>query len=308
MVFWNRPDPKRIDIWGAMPKGRKGLEWGDLYFANALSAELSRLGFKTAVRTREQWNKGTNAGTVLVLRGRYPVRLKRLPGRRYFLWVISHPDDITIEEYDQYDYVFFASKKLREALGGKIKPPSGVLLQCADAHVMTAGDPDPEKQYELLFVGNSRQVYRKILKDLEPPQYRLTVIGSHWDAFPVSRYVEKTFIPYEELGSVYRSAKILLNDHWDDMRKWGIVSNRVFDALAAGAFVLSDDMPEIRELFGDAVATYREPEDLRGSVRYWMEHEDEKIERIERGRRIVLASHTFCQRAEKIAEVLKELS
>ena len=46
----------------------------------------------------------------------------------------------------------------------------------------------------------------------------------------------------------------MLNDHWDTMRAWGFVSNRIFDVLACGTPVISDHLPEIEELFDGAVA------------------------------------------------------
>ena len=96
-------------------------------------------------------------------------------------------------------------------------------------------------------MGNSRQVYRKILKDLLPTDYKLTVIGRHWENYPVQEYVVQPYISNEEVGQAYYDATILLNDHWDDMKEQGVISNRIFDALAAGAFVISDYMDEIEE-------------------------------------------------------------
>ena len=46
----------------------------------------------------------------------------------------------------------------------------------------------------------------------------------------------------------------------------GIVSNRVYDALACGALVVSDHLPELAQRFGDAVVTYRTREQLHASV------------------------------------------
>ena len=74
------------------------------------------------------------------------------------------------------------------------------------------------------------------------------------------------FVPNDELATVYSSVGVLLNDHWDTMRNWGIVSNRLFDALACGTPIVSDHLPELSELFGDAVSTYRDAEELRQAV------------------------------------------
>ena len=56
------------------------------------------------------------------------------------------------------------------------------------------------------------------------------------------RFVKGEGIPNHELARYYSSAAIVLNDHWDDMRAEGFISNRLYDALACGAFVISDHL------------------------------------------------------------------
>ena len=58
---------------------------------------------------------------------------------------------------------------------------------------------------------------------------------------------------------------MVLADHWPDMAAGGFVANRVFDAVAAGARVVSDDVPGLGALFGDAVRVARTADDLRAA-------------------------------------------
>ena len=69
-------------------------------------------------------------------------------------------------------------------------------------------------------------------------------------------------MPNENVAGIYRSAGVVLNDHWHDMAKHGFLSNRLFDAAASGARVVSDDVAGINEVFGEAVAVYRTPSEL----------------------------------------------
>jgi spore maturation protein CgeB len=46
------------------------------------------------------------------------------------------------------------------------------------------------------------------------------------------------------------------------MRDYGFISNRLFDAVASGARVISDDVVGLRDVFGDTVQVYETPEDL----------------------------------------------
>ena len=46
----------------------------------------------------------------------------------------------------------------------------------------------------------------------------------------------------------------MLADHWDDMREHGFISNRIYDALACGAVVVSDDVAGLDGRFGRGCA------------------------------------------------------
>ena len=181
-----------------------------------------------------------------------------------------------------------------------------MLLQCADPDVMksTAG----EKKYDLLFIGNSRRVYRQIVQDALTLDYPLTIYGRHWEAFEeAQKCVREPYMPNDQVGQAYRDAKIVLNDHWDDMKETGIVSNRLFDALAAEAFIISDEMPEIAEVFEGTVVTYKDCKDLKEKVDYYMEHPKEAEKLAERGHQLVLEKHTFAKRMDKLVQDLSGL-
>lgn len=305
-----------IDICGAMPEDETKKFWGDWHYAAALQTALEQRGYKVNVLTREHWYDTTFAATVLVLRGVKKYYPSAAGESKFIMWNISHPDAVSVEEYNMYDYVFFASDKLHQKLAAEIKPQSGVLLQCVDPSVMSKVEDNiedgkellqGEKGPELLFVGNSRHVYRQILKDLLPTKHELHVYGRHWEEFPVQEYVVEDYLDNAKVGQAYHGAEILLNDHWADMRENGIISNRIFDALAAGGFVISDDMPEIQALFQGAVVTYQNREDLAEKIDYYLSHKEERRRKAGQGQEIVLKAHTFANRAEQIAEVIEQI-
>lgn len=297
-------DEHMIDICGAMPDNDTKKFWGDQHFAVSMKKYFERLGYRANVVSRDEWYKKSKAKYIIVLRGTKAYYPSQNDGRVYLMWNISHPENISAEEYNLYDYVFFASAKLKEEVGSRITPKSSVLLQCVDEEVMTFEETE-KKEYELLFVGNSRRVYRQILKDLLPTQHNLSVFGRHWEEFPVQQYVVKDYIENEKLGQAYHDAKILLNDHWDDMKEYGIISNRIFDALAVGAFVISDYLPEIKEEFGEAVVTYQTKEELREKIDYYLKNDKERQCIALKGRAIVLEKHTFAIRCDEIVKVME---
>ncbi|MEA2310435.1 MAG: hypothetical protein QOE28_403, partial [Solirubrobacteraceae bacterium] len=105
-----------------------------------------------------------------------------------------------------------------------------------------------------------------------------------------------------ELPRLYSSAAIVLNDHWPDMRAAGFISNRVFDALACGAFVVSDPVEGLREELGDAVET--DIGDLQRTFDRWLADPAERRRRAAAGREIVLRHHTADVRAGELLELL----
>ncbi len=296
-------DERLVDICGAMPESDAKKNWGDYHYALSMQKEFVKRGYQVNIRPREQWYHKSNAKYIIVLRGSKPYYPSMSDGRKYIMWNISHPEDVTVEEYNLYDYVFFASERMKKEIGPKIHVLSDVLLQCADEEVMSYTETG-RKKYELLFVGNSRGVYRSILKDLLPTKYKLSVYGEGWDGFPVEDYVVSEYLENEKLGQAYHDAEIVLNDHWEDMREYGIISNRIFDVLAAGAFVISDEIPEVAEVFAGSVVSYRGVEDLKEKVQYYMENREERERLVKKGQEIVLSGHTFAYRVDRICEVL----
>ena len=125
-----------------------------------------------------------------------------------------------------------------------------------------------------------------------------------WEEFVDPQLVVARFVPNDRLPIVYSSVGVLLNDHWDTMRGWGFVSNRLFDGLACGTPIVSDHLPAIEDLFGDAVATYRTADDLRGAVDLALDDPVGARRRADAGRDVVVAHHTFTHRATELVDAL----
>ena len=127
-----------------------------------------------------------------------------------------------------------------------------------------------------------------------------------WEEFIDEKYVKDYFIPNEELHKYYSSCKILLNDHWDDMMDEDFPSNRLFDALSCGTFVISDNIPSANSLFEGSIVTYNDENDLKEKINYYLTHDDERIKIAKKGQKIVLENHTFDHRIKKILSKKKK--
>ena len=285
------------------PKWKNVHQWGDYHIALGLKKEFAKKGCDVKLQILPEWdtNNDSDCDVVIVLRGLS--RYKPKNQHYNIMWNISHPDDVGIEEYNQYNYVFIASEPWTQKIRKSVESPVDTLLQCTDPEFFY---PDPSNDYktELLFVGNSRKTFRKIIKDLLPTNKDLSVYGTNWKKFIDKKYIKGEHIPNTELTKAYSSTKILLNDHWDDMRENGFISNRIFDGFAAGAFIISDNIQGAEEVFGDALVTYKNPEELKNLVELLLDNEEVRIKKSTEGCTFVVKNHTFKNRVERILKVI----
>jgi spore maturation protein CgeB len=91
------------------------------------------------------------------------------------------------------------------------------------------------------------------------------------------------------------------------MRTHGFLSNRLYDALASGAFVISDAASGIDDEFDGAVATYTDRNDLRALIDRYLADPEARRAMAETGRNAVLARHTFEHRVERMIELIDQL-
>ena len=278
--------------------------WGDTAFARSLQEEFIRRGWPATVHVAAEATapEALQADVALHLFGSRvpPVR----PGQVSVLWVISHPDRVSSALCAAYDVVFVASESLSKQLAEATSVPVLPLLQATDPARFHPAPDGP--RHEVLFVGNSRGVRRPILDALAPSTHDLAVYGGGWTPklLDPSR-LRGRWIPNEELHRYYSGADIVLSDHWRDMREEGLISNRVFDALASGAFVISDRVLGLDEAFDGAVVTWDLGEDLPALVDYYLARPEERRARAEKGRAAVLERHTFAKRVDAITEVVR---
>ncbi len=209
-------------------------------------------------------------------------------------------------ELDRYDCVLVASRLEAERLSLALEAPVELMPQFTDPEAFFP-EPDGSVAHELLFVGNWRGVFRRVVWDALSAGLRPALYGRGWARLAPGHARAERVSP-DELRRLYSSCGILLADHWDDMRAGGFVANRLYDALACEAFVVCDEVAGIDAELGDAVDTYRGPAELRAKVEHWLAHPDERRQRARRGRELVLERHTAEHRARQLLAAIERLS
>lgn len=240
-------------------------QWGDWHFASSLRVALIKAGYDASVDILPEWYEytGDEYTVNLVLRGLSKFRPN--PKNLNIIWMISHPDMISDNELIGYDHIFVASdyyyKKL-QAIDANIS----VLLQCTDTSLFNLNHTKLDHIDDLIFVGNSRGILRKIVSDSLKCGFRLSIYGGGWEGLVGDKFIKSKYISNRALSQYYFSAKIVLNDHWEDMKKNGFVSNRIYDVIASGGIIISDKVLGADSFFKKYVYTYESLSDLRDTV------------------------------------------
>ena len=281
------------------PDGPAGDVWGDVFFAEDLADALRKLGqvaYVDRFRTRRRPDAKPD-DIVVNLRGfhREDVNANALN----VLWVISHPDWVTVDELQSgYDLIYAASVPWAAKTSVRANVAVKPLLQATNPLRFRPDLQAPRMTSDILFVGKSRNVFRPIVRDAIAAGADLSIFGDGWGQFVPEKYIKADFLDNEQVPGAYGAASIVLNDHWEDMRLEGFLSNRLFDAVGAGARVISDDMAGQSEIFGGSVVEYHSSEQLAemlGSTSIWPDKST-----LRRNAEDVHQSHSFHHRAQTL--------
>lgn len=297
----------RLAVKIGAPDPETAHHWGDFHFANSLVRAMSKQGFVGEVHLLPDWDLPSHQMSDVVIHLRGLSRYRPKPSAVNVLWVISHPEDVTEEEANSFDLVCVASRLLAESWQERLDVPVVYLPQATDALRFGTAQVDEDLLSDVLFVGNTRNQRRVAVDWAVQAGLPLTVYGLGWERkLPRGCWLGRYF-PNDRLGDLYASAKVVLNDHWPDMRRFGIVSNRVLDVLGAGGVVVSDETGGLPELLGDAIPTFRNEQELSKVVGRLLSDASERQALAEQGRGTVLGAHTFEHRAQQLNDLIGAL-
>lgn len=294
MSLLRRSKKQKWAIVTSAPKGEAGRQWGDYWFAQDLADALQAEGVTATVHSRAGANSDARHedDVVVVLRGLRRV-IPNNTNAKWFLWVISHPELIEPGEASQYTRAFAASESWNP--GGELGAFTP-LLQATNVDRFVPVD-QPAKS-EVLFVGSTRGQFRPIVRDALAQGIPLSLYGVGWSEFVDPNLIKGEFLENSRLPVAYSNAAIVLNDHHLDMAANGFLSNRLFDAVAAGARVVSDPAMGLAKVFGSSVVEYQSPEHLAEIVA----NPDSYFPDSTTDRERIRQEHSFAARARYLIE------
>lgn len=300
---------RHVAIHIAPPTWEAATTWGDTPFGRDIQKAFERRGWPATVHVHAERDSAPAVRADLSLH----VHGIRVPGVRPWqisvLWIISHPDLVRRDQCLAYDLIGVGSDQFLRYLEGWLGgdgPPLISLHQATDADRFFPEPGGPA--HDILFVGSSRNLRRPFLDALAGTPFDLAVYGRKWSPELLDpRHVRGEWIPNDVLHRYYASAGIVLSDSWADMRDEGFIANRIYDALASGAFVLSEGVPGLDQEFDGSVITFRDREELLDRIEYYLARPGERAALAETGRRAVLARHTFGHRVDAILVAVEPL-
>lgn len=107
-----------------------------------------------------------------------------------------------------------------------------------------------------------------------------------------------------EMPRVFSSSKINLNITMHSIRSG--LSQRIWDILGCGGFLITNYQSEIPEYFtvGEDLECYENTAELLDKIAYYLDHEDERLQIAEQGLRKVKERHTYIHRVCQMMQVL----
>jgi len=171
------------------------------------------------------------------------------------------------------------------------------LFECNLGYVSSGYSGSPYGVYRALLLKNVADLGLKIFGD------------RHWGYIAqkvpeVSRNIHITgFLGPERMNAFFASAQIFVGIVHPQMVSG--VGQRIFDAAAAGAFILAEYKADIEWAFPRGeVETFKTKEEMREKAKYYLEHPEERRVKAHAARARVLAGHTWQHKARQMLDVV----
>lgn len=200
-------------------------------------------------------------------------------------WAIDTHLDLTwyLTKGPDFDFVFAAQKDGAAELSKAGLNASWLPLAC-DPEIHRKHNID--KVHDISFVGNVI------------PGPRADLLNQLQQRYPGTNVARCYF---DEMAIAYSASRMVFNRSIKND-----VNMRVFEALACGSLLLTDDLSAngLAELFQDGrhLATYSSAEELFHKIDWYLEHQDEREVIAAAGRQSVLNSHTYSDRMRTILD------
>ena len=213
-----------------------------------------------------------------------------------------------------YDHIFCQGTEALELLNRAGIEGAQWLPVACDPNVQKSVEISPEEKRhysnDVVFAGSYYPNRAELFEGLTG--FDFGIWGPGWEQLsldsPLRGFFKGGQVKPKVWSKIYSASNIILAIHYQDPEKKIPVyqaSPRVFEALACGAFVISDDQRDVFTLFqeGEHLARFFDSNDLIEKVKYYLDNPKKRHEIALRGRKEVLDKHTYVHRIETLLSV-----
>lgn len=233
------------------------------------------------------------------------------------LWTTDAPVDFKNISLSAkaYDYVFCQGTEAVELLAQQGVEANWLPMACDPIfHHPIKLTSKEQRQYgnDIVFVGSYYRSRYELFKKLS--DFDFGIWGPGWNKLESTElrpHLKGEHTRPSEWAEIYSASKIVLAPHYQDQgNRYPVfqASPRIFEAMACGAFVISDYQKDVFSLFKDGkhLVGFKTETELIDKINYYLEHSDERKKIAEQGRIEVLKNHKYVDRVEKLLSFVEK--
>lgn len=162
------------------------------------------------------------------------------------------------------------------------------------------------KKYDLAFIGHVQEQHKGNGVDVsrvEALDYMFKAIPNFFYGTRMPQFQGKNM--FEDAAKKFCQSKIVFN-----ISIGNDVNMRLFETLSTGSFLLTNAIPELKELetlgleAGEHFITYDSLKDAEEKAKYYIEHDEEREKIAADGHEAFMAGHTYKHRVLKVLETV----
>lgn len=272
----------------------------------ALARALRRLGHAARLDVPDRWRGPLTAGDDCVIAVRGSRAYQPHDASTHLLWVLDRPDLVSADELQGYDHVLAASaasaKLLRELSDAAVSSLAPAVEAPATLNELPAGNSNT-----LLVVGDAERGDGDLLASALALGFDVSVWGRGWDRALPALSGARARIALLRQPPAYGEFEIVYIPIRRRAQRFGLLPQAAFEAVAAGARVVLDRIPDIDDTLAALVGIIEEGGGLDGAVGAWRrESAANKLIRLQKTNEF-RAENSYSERARVIVHVASRL-
>jgi hypothetical protein len=232
------------------------------------------------------------------------VRQARCP---FILWSRDLRNDTPSWMFELAPHVIFCFSNLRDVEELKARGYRAEYLQAGiPSDVFVPDGPRRPQTPEIVFMGSNHGWFPLSSQRVEMVALLSRRYGKRFGQYGTNWSSAVSWLNETEEASAYRECRIAINqNHYGDVSRF--TSDRLFRAMACGAFAISNHYPGIEFEFKPHthLVTWHDFDELIRHIDYYLDHDDERKEIATAGCAHVQANHTWGARMRDLEEILE---